>query len=457
MADNRQAAIAELARRELARRKNLEKTGLARHLPLSEYEEPGELERTERTRARTGQALVESVPSGISGLADASVAGWRGIYDTLMPGGLSGPEAVERQMGTLQYEPRTEGGQIFEESMQEIGAAHQNLADQIAVGTGNEETKLGNTLVYTAAMVAPLFFARRGKKVSPRQSVAKMDDLIKRKNEAYQAASDASVAVRGDSFTKFIDDVTQVAAKEGISDKLHPRALSVLEGMRKRSGQHHTLDGLDIYRKQLNDAMGASDEAMRMAYIIKRKLDDYIDNLSDADVISGDPKYGVGQLREAQGLARRIFEAQDVGELIRRAELSTNYTGSGFENALRNEFRRVAKNSDNFRSYSPQVRQAMLDVVKGGTFLRDIGRMAPKSGLNAAAGGGVGALIGGAVAGPPGALVGGVAPVLAGQLARGAATRRTTRAALLAEELARRGGRSADPKAGLRADLLRDR
>lgn len=444
-----------------------EQTGIAQHIPMSDFEEPPsdpELsDRVQRVKTLGAQGMVESPISEATGLVDASVAGLRGIYDTLMPGGLSGPEAVERQAGKLQYDPRTEGGRIAEQGNQAIGEAYSDVADKFATATGTDETAFGNTLMYTGAMAIPLVLGRRrgtskGKGVDPAPTIEKLNADIR---AAYERADEAGVAVSGQSFGEFVDRLLTKMTDEAITPTNHPKAFAVLDDLIGKAGNNHTLKGLEQIRRTMLDAGRSGDKVdARLAHIMRKEFDDYLDGLQSVDVLTGNPKIGVSALQEGRALSRRRMQAEEIGELIRRAEQKAGgYTGSGFENALRAEFRRVATKKEWLQMFDPEVRKAILDVVSGGQLARDIGRLAPKSGLNAAAGSGVGMAIGSTVAGPMGGTIGLLAPPIAGAIARGAATKRTTRAAMMAEELARRGGtgKPVDPRLGLTAETLQNR
>ena len=121
--------------------------------------------------------------------------------------------------------------------------------------------------------------------------------------------------------------------------------------------------------------------------------------------------------------------------MIENAKLTApNFTGSGYENALRTQFRTLAKNANKMRGFSKTEQTAIERVAKGGPLentLRMLGKFAPTGVVSTVMSGGAGAAIGGPV--------GAVALPAAGFAARQGATALTARNARAASELMRSG------------------
>jgi hypothetical protein len=162
---------------------------------------------------------------------------------------------------------------------------------------------------------------------------------------------------------------------------------------------------------------------------------------------------------QARSVASRYLQAQD---LERARELAgaraSQFTGSGFENALRTEYRGLDRGNIKGQNYfAPDVTDAIQNVARGTPVrnaLRGLGRLAPTGPVpmmgDLAGGAGMGLMAGNPVAG--GMFGGGMAGL--GVLGRVGATRMGIRAADKAELIARNGG--ALDQAPLMPNYLKD-
>src|SRR5690606_18202419 len=144
----------------------------------------------------------------------------------------------------------------------------------------------------------------------------------------------------------------------------------------------------------------APDEA-RIASIMKDALDDFVQRLRPGDVLAGDPIKGASALKVARDLWARGSKADAIENLIERARnRAGQFSGSGYENALRTEFRAFVRNRRNLRGFTADERAALQRVARGGPIenaLRYLGKLAPTGIVSAALSGGAGAAMGGPV------------------------------------------------------------
>lgn len=119
----------------------------------------------------------------------------------------------------------------------------------------------------------------------------------------------------------------------------------------------------------------------------------------------------------------------------RQAEISAgaNYTQAGMQHALTNEYKKLARNQNAMRKLTPEEREAIEVIAKGGSTtqraLRNLGKFDPaQGGMGATLGATLGGSVGGVVGGLAGGATGAGAGVLSGQAALG-----------IASHLARRG------------------
>lgn len=259
--------------------------------------------------------------------------------------------------------------------------------------------------------------------------------------EAYQRAEDAGVVINPESFAKQVGSIVGTAAKEGIDPTLHPQATAALKRLTSavETGEPIALQQLETLRKIASGAAGSvSKDERRIARIIVDGLDDYALNLGAADVVAGNADDVGSVLKNARNLWSRAAKSDAVEQLIQRAkDSSSQFSGSGYENALRTQFRNLIRNPQRMRLFTPAEQNALRTVANGGPIentLRYFGKLAPTGVVSAALSGGIGAAVGGA----PGA----VALPLLGGAARQGATALTARNARLAAELMRRGGQA---------------
>lgn len=266
-----------------------------------------------------------------------------------------------------------------------------------------------------------------------------LEELSKAADEAYKKADEAGIVVRESSLKGLKTRIVSMAKKEGIDKDLHPDSSAVLNKIVKSKGDL-SLSEVETLRKVASDAKGSIKPAdKRIAAKITEQLDDYIDDLADTDVLAGDAT-AAKALKEARGLYSRKKKAEEINKLVEDAKTSAaQFSGSGLENALRTEFRKLAKNERRMKRFTQEERAAIKKVATGGgkmsaaNITRFIGKFAPTGVVSGVLSGGAGALIGGPL---------GASLPLAGMGGRAIATRITKGNAAAAEELMRRGPRN---------------
>lgn len=255
----------------------------------------------------------------------------------------------------------------------------------------------------------------------------------------YKAAEDAGVVIKADSFRSLADDIIKTANKSGLDETLTPNAVAVIKRLNQAKAEPLSFEKLDLLRQVANDAKsGARPSDRSIAGEIVSKIDDYIAKLSDTDVLSGDPKIAADTIVKARGLWGVVRKLETMDEMIDRAKISApNFSGSGFENALRTEFRQLAKNEKRLRFFSADERAAIKKVAQGGALAntaRAVGKFAPTGVVSSVMSGGAGAAIGGPV--------GAVALPAVGFAGRALATALTKRNVNSLEAIVRAGGSS---------------
>lgn len=419
---------------------------------------------------RTGKEMVGGLGQAIAHPIDTATGlakGYGEFYGKVMQ---KSPADLYQAYKSGQFEremPQAEAAlqkQIAERPIQTLSTATlpAALAGGLAARAPGMIGRVGRAVESAAQAVDPMSIAARAVTKPFRAvgelnvSVPSADELKASSRTAYKEARDAGVVVKTDSFDNFVNNLrTNLVDDEGnkvlLNEKLHPKSAAALDALESFKGKPKSFEELDQMRQIIKDA-GASPDAAdrRVAAIMRDRLDQYVDNLGMPDIISGAPRAAQDAITRARDYWSRFRKNDIIDDLLHNAELSAeNYSQSGMENALRIQFRGLAKNSKKMRMFSPEERAAIEDVVKGGPVtntLRWLGKLSPSGVIS----GGAGATLGYALGGPTGALV---VPAI-GYGAKQSAAALTGRAATRAGEVMRAGKTGATTVADKLADLL---
>lgn len=287
--------------------------------------------------------------------------------------------------------------------------------------------------------------------------IPSVDELKTQSRAAYKKATNAGVFFNAKQFDSFVDSLrNNLRDKEGkrvdILPELHPKSNAVLNAFEKYKGSNKTLDDMDALRQVARDAAASIDPAdRRVGMILRNKIDEFVENVPAGD------KAGVEALKEARNYWSRARKGDVIEDLLFDARLDSagTFTGAGVENAIRREFKKLAK-SDDFRLFNKEEQRAILDVVQGGPFsnaARFLGKFAPTGVVSGTLGPSLGSLVGYGATGGPAGLAGAAIIPAVGAVSRVAATRATESAAAKASAKMRAGGAPANVREKL-ADLL---
>lgn len=384
---------------------------------------------------------VAQAGTGLAGMAAGGLAGLGQGAKNLVAPGMPAADRVRQVQDALTYQPRTGMGA----GTSTVAGAPGALYDAGTTKAGEFTTDVtgspaAGAAVKTVLSAAPIpKIARALVKRGPKGDYAPKADappsteqLSKAASDAYKRADESGIAMSADSFEKMKGGLVAALEKDGINAKLHPKATAALEEITKTEGPV-TLQKAETLRRIASDAMDTLEKSdARKSGMVIDAIDDYIDNLRDSDLVSGQAK-DAASLKEARALYTRKRKAEDMERLIERAKESP----SGFENGLRIEFRSLAKNDRKMRRFTKEEQAAIRRVSRGGmaeNTLRLLGKAAPTGIVSGALSSGAGAVM----LGPAGA----VGLPAAGYAARKAAENMTRRNAERAAVLMRRGPES---------------
>lgn len=255
----------------------------------------------------------------------------------------------------------------------------------------------------------------------------------------YKAAEESGVVIKPERMKALSDDVFTTTSNKGLDPTLTPDSLAAIKRIKDLENQPVSFQTLDLLRQIASDA-GASQKPSdrRVAGIIVEKLDDFIANLKSSDTIIGDTKIASEAILKARDLWSKGAKLELIERMVENAKTSApSFSGSGLENALRTEFKNLARNQNKMRTFTPEERQAITLVARGNAArltARGVGKFAPTGVVSTVLSGGTGAALGGGI--------GAVALPAAGFAARQVATALIKRHIRQLEATIRSGGNS---------------
>lgn len=283
------------------------------------------------------------------------------------------------------------------------------------------------------AVLGALNLAKRAPAAAPTTS-----QLRQTANAAYKAADDAGLGIAPQSFERFAGRLNNMARSLGVDRDIHPRATAALRRITEQadSGQPVRLEDFEILRKVTKAARSAPDASERkIGTAIVREMDDYINRIGGSDIVSGDPVAAREALTLARSAWSRMAKSETVQDAIEKAGVRAGqFSGSGFENALRTQFRQIAMNDKRLRGFSPAEQAAIKKIAMGGPIdnaFRQLGKLAPTGVISAGMSTGAGYAFGGPI--------GAVALPVAGSGARKVATELTKKNVSNLDEMVRAG------------------
>ncbi len=421
---------------------------------------PGALQRLQEAGVEKGMGLVGGTPEQVQAVTQ--------MLPPMIPGiPRSAPTRPEIQgmLETAGLDPMT-GAQPTSETERTIGdflegatsapfapfaGGVANVAGQKA-GQGAGALGAGPTgqaaAEFAGAMAGGLGTqaAQRGLQFMATQpATPAMDALRRAKNAAYDAADNAGVVVGADRFKRAVADIGQAARKQGLDRNVTPKAAGAMRRLLLEAdeGRDLSLTEIDTLRKVIRRAADTTDRGDKaVALAMRSELDSFLDDLKPGDLVSGDAA-AVQTLKQARALNTRLSKGEQIDDMIESAtERASQFSGSGMENALRTEFRALARNPKKMKLFTPDEQSAIRAVNRGApmtNFFRMLGKLAPTGVVSGGVGAGGGAAVGSALAGPPGAAVGAIGVPAVGAGARNVATGLTSQAANEARNMMLRG------------------
>lgn len=287
----------------------------------------------------------------------------------------------------------------------------------------------------TGAVISGM--ADRSARRAAERSVPTVQQLEQQASDKFQDAHRLGVTAGQPQTQQLAADIRSIAQQEGLISptgrvsEAYPKAREALRLVDDYAHGGMNVPQMQSARKVLADAARSPDSAeRRIATLMLKQFDDFTSPLAP-------------QLADARQLYSRAMRGDQLETLRELAgSRAGQFTGSGYENALRTEYRNLERKiiKGQERGWNPEQQEAISRVAQGtplSNAFRNVGRMAPTGPVSFMSTAGLPAVIGTAAGGPVlGASLATGASLL-GYGAKSAATQMGVRNSQLAEMLAR--------------------
>lgn len=386
-----------------------------------------------------GVGLAEGV-TGLAGLpGDLYHLGLRALGDNLTPESNYGSNAIKKSIEGITGEFYKPQGAI-EETFNKVGqfapamvggpealaakfatrVAAPAVASEIGGKVAGPYGEVAGALAGAAgASAAANRFRAMGAARNAGSTVPTVEELKNSARAGYKSADVEAVRINPQAVDNLAAGIESDLVGQGFRPKGQAGVFDVVGELRGAPGAVQVAD-LDAARKALGviakekDAVGQSTASAVAARRAIDKLDDFLPNLNQADLLAGDAAKANQILTEARqnwGAAKR---AEQVQTLRGNAEINAAAANSGqnIQNATRQAFKPLLKNNGaKAIGYNDEEMRALNRVVRGDA----LGGAARFAGNLLGGGGGLGMLAGGAAGYEAGGVPGAIAAGLAGK------------------------------------------
>ncbi len=238
-------------------------------------------------------------------------------------------------------------------------------------------------LAFTAAPAA-----RMGARIAAapaRQPLRTADELETLARQTYQRGEDAGLTLSPGGFARVSERMIKRLGRGEFDPQLHPRTNRVMQIIGERQGNTPTMREMDNLRRLINRTARSTQDASdaRLLFRMSDDMDQAMRGLKERDVLAGDPRAAVSAFDDARQIWSTRAKTQTIDDMVERAGNNAGqFTGSGFENALRQQFKALANNQRRMRGFTRQEQNLIKRVARSGRIARNIGRVAPTGGMS---------------------------------------------------------------------------
>jgi len=299
-----------------------------------------------------------------------------------LPAMIGGPESLAAKAATRVVGP----------------AVASETAGQLTKGTVAEPYAriAGGVLGGVGATMA----ANRAAAAAAHTAVPTSDELRVAAQAGYNNPIVTALEIKPAAVATKADDIISDLNRMGFRERNAPNTYAVVEDLKDPIGFSPTTGGtaakvadFDSVRKELNtyagerNSIGKPTAEASAAQRAIGHIDDFLDNISPADVIKGDPKQASQILQEARGNWSAASHIDDIDTRLTRAERQAAKagTGSNIDNAIRQKISAVLDVTGRTRGYTPEEIAQMERVVRGtptSNLMRVLGKFGVSGGLS---------------------------------------------------------------------------
>lgn len=186
----------------------------------------------------------------------------------------------------------------------------------------------------------------------------------------FKDAKNSGVLYKSNELYKLSDELRDTLRETGIDIETTwgRKANSAINKLESRAEQGRTamedLLAIDDLFDDIYDVNKPKSQPVSIA--LKDKLDDFIINSKESQLIGGDIK-GINYQKKGQQLWGKAKKTETINEMIDRAseDASINFGNAEFERAIRNEFRKLRRNPKKFNYFNAQEQQLVRNFIKG--------------------------------------------------------------------------------------------
>lgn len=349
-------------------------------------------------------------PSTIDGIKSAASA--------VAPGIFSGPTSADIQSGIEGvtgkfYEPQTTVGEFARTAGQFApgiiggpGGAGAKLLSRVAApalaseGAG-QLTKGTGLEPFARFGGAVLGGAGAAKLANPAALTAPTATEIKGASRmAYKHPEVKALEIDPKSMAKAADDITAHLNSEGFRPIGAPGTYNILQELKSPVGATARIEDITSVKSALSkiaSTPGAEGAAAKTAI---SRIDKYLANLAQPDLLAGDAARATKILKQAGGDWRSGSSLQTVNEALEKAQrqASRSHSGTNIDNATRQKFSSILDNPKRAKFFTTEEKAQMQKIVDGtftGNLARKVAKLFPTTGLGGMASGTIGVSTGG--------------------------------------------------------------
>ena len=388
---------------------------------------------------------ITDIPKEVKGAANEALTNIKGIanrggqgpVEGLVTTGKAALGIPQLLMSPITGAARSVGGHVLESA---TNAAGELIAPDLAAKRDRQkdyETAKGDVDTAMSAVGG-----RNVPVKAPKAAAPSVQELKSASRAGYKSPEVDAVEINPQSTASLSAKIENDLVKQGYRNRSSSPEKAVFEEVQalipgqgvasvKVADLHSAQKALGIMARE-RDTMGQPTAKAAAASVAKQHLDDYLPNLSQADVLAGDATKAAEIMSDAGknwGAAKR---AEQVDTQLSRAERQAARSGMGgnAENAMRQKVSVILDNPKRAAGYSAEELQAMEQFVQG-TRTRNSLRSVGKLGVD----GGLSLLLNTAAAGLSGGTT--IPVTVAGTLARILGERATSRAGVKLSEMVR--------------------